>query len=92
MRKPIKMSETQLKTIKELTQSGVNSYQIAKRLAIPNAVARYHANKVLGRKSIPEVKTTGDVTPNILDAYNEYKKQMEILKVKFLSEVANQLH
>jgi hypothetical protein len=78
MRKPIKMTANQLTKIRELTIEGLNPYQIAKRLSIPHAVARYHAKRV----NIPHAEKLAPKSNSFLEAYNEYKRYTENLKKK----------
>ena len=85
-KKPNKMSEEQLARIKALTLDGVNPYQISKQLKISPSVAKYHATKFKGVKKpqLPELP--------IMDAYNEYKRENEMLrkKNKLLVEILTQ--
>lgn len=51
MKKPQKVTATQIETIRQLASEGVNPYQIAKKVGISNAVARYHVLKINGSKT-----------------------------------------
>jgi predicted transcriptional regulator len=89
MKKIMKMTTTQINEINQLTIEGINPYQIAKRLNISPAVARYHVKKFY--KTNPIKEDTTIIPSQIIYSYNLYKNEMLDLKKKFIHEVFSSL-
>lgn len=82
MKKPQKVTVTQIETIRQLASEGMNPYQIAKKVGISSAVARYHVLKITGAPTTATNTKKVKRSPVMTTLNNQSELQRENLELR----------